>query len=168
MMTHSMVLTNVVIKTSKIFKQRCGIWQDGASAKEMTLTALVHRPPRVAVLGAVENCKLSITIHELLAAYCALNSFTSDVKNKHIKLMIDNTAVAVINHMGTNHSSECNASVIKMQSFCVKYNMWVTACHIPRNSNGIADRESRQFSQRDDECMLNKDVPNKMKILPRY
>jgi len=58
-MTHSMVLTNVVIKTSKIFKQRCGIWQDGAIAKEMTLTALVHRPPRVAVLGTVVNRKLS-------------------------------------------------------------------------------------------------------------
>lgn len=60
MMTHSMVLTNVVIKTSKIFKQRCGIWQDGAIAKEMTLTALVHRPPRVAVLGNVVNRKLHI------------------------------------------------------------------------------------------------------------
>ena len=60
MMTHSMVLTNVVIKTSTIFKRRCGIWQDGAIAKEMTLTALVHRPLRVAILGTVENRKISI------------------------------------------------------------------------------------------------------------
>ena len=64
MMTHSMVLTNVVIKTSKLFKQRRGIWQDSAIAKEMTLTALVHRPPRVAVLGTVENRKLSTGVME--------------------------------------------------------------------------------------------------------
>ena len=76
--------------------------------------------------------------------------------------MIDNTtAVAVINHMGTNHSNECNAIAIKIWSFCFKYNMWLTACHIPGKSNVVADRESRQFPKQDAEWMLNKDVLNK-------
>ena len=44
--------------------------------------------------------------------------------------MIDNTtAVAVINHMGTNHSNDCNSIAIKIWSFCFKHNMWLTACH---------------------------------------
>ena len=81
MMTHSMVLTNVVIKTSKIFKQRCGIWQDGAIAKEMTLTALVHRPPRVAVLGTVENRKLSIGVGGTLTFLNVCISICSALKD---------------------------------------------------------------------------------------
>ena len=76
--------------------------------------------------------------------------------------MIDNTtAVAVINHMGTNHSNECNAIAIKIWFFFVKYNMWLAACHIPGKSNVVADRESRQFSKQEAEWMLNKDVLNK-------
>ena len=54
-----------------------------------------------------------INVRELLTAYFALKSFKSDVKNKHIKLMIDNTtAVAVINHTGTSHSNECKHLVL--------------------------------------------------------
>ena len=103
-----------------------------------------------------------INVRELLAAYFALKSFKSDVENKHIKLMVDNTtAVAAINHMGTNHSNECNAIAIKIWSFCFKYSIWLTACHIPGKSNVVADRESRQFSKQDAEWMLNKDILNK-------
>ena len=65
-----------------------------------------------------------INAHELLAAYFALKSFKSDIKNKYIKLMIDNTtAIAVINHMGTNHSDDCNTIAIKIWYLCFKYNM---------------------------------------------
>ena len=99
---------------------------------------------------------------ELLAAYFALNCFISDVKNKHIKLMIDNTtAVAVINHMGTSHSDDCNSIAIKLWSLCFQHNMWLTACHIPGKLNVVADKESRQFFKQDAEWMLNKDVLNK-------
>ena len=99
---------------------------------------------------------LHINVREILAAYFAVKSFTSQVENKHIRLMVDNTtAVAVINHMGTNHSDDCNSAVIKLWTFCFEHGVWLTACHIPGKSNVIADKESRDFHRQDAEWMLN-------------
>ena len=76
--------------------------------------------------------------------------------------MIDNTiTVAVINHMSTIHSNECSEIAINIWSFCLNYHMWLTACHIPGESNVVADRVSTQFSKQDAEWMLNKEVLNK-------
>ena len=66
--------------------------------------------------------------------------------------MLDNTtAVAVINHMGTNHN--CN---IKIWNFCYVYQILITACHIPGEYNAVADKESRIFYKQDAEWMLSK------------
>ena len=90
---------------------------------------------------------------ELLAAYFALKSFRTQVTNKHVKLMIDNTtAVAVINHMGTNHSHNYNVLATKFWNFCYENRIWITACHIPGEDNVEADRESRCFFKQDAEC----------------
>ena len=60
-----------------------------------------------------------INVLELLAAYFALKSFRTQVTNKHVNLMIDNTtAVAVINHMAINHCHNCNVLAIKIGNFC--------------------------------------------------
>ena len=98
-----------------------------------------------------------INVLELLAAYFALKSFRTQVANKHVKLMIDNTtAVAVINHMGTNHSHNCNVLATKIWNFCYENRIWITACHIPGEDNVEADRESRCFFKQDAEWMLSR------------
>ena len=98
-----------------------------------------------------------INVLELLAAYFALKSFKTQLVNKHVKLMLDNTtAVAVINHMGTNHSHNCNTMAIKIWNFCYANQIWITACHIPGEYNVIADKESRIFYKQDAEWMLSK------------
>ena len=105
---------------------------------------------------------LHINGHKILAAYFAIKSFTSQVENKHIRLMVDHTtAVAVINHMGTNHSDDCNSAVIKLLTFCFEHGVWLTACHIPGKSNVIADKESRDFQRQDAEWMLNPTILRK-------
>ena len=105
---------------------------------------------------------LHINVREILAAYFAVKSFTSQVENKHIRLVVDNTtAVAVIYHMGTNHSDGCNSAVIKLWTFCFEHGVWLTACHIPGKSNVIADKESRDFHRQDAEWMLNPTILRK-------
>ena len=72
--------------------------------------------------------------------------------------MMDNTtAVAVINHMGTNHSHNCNIVATKIWNFCYENQMWITACHIPGEDNVIAEKESRCFFKQDAEWMLSKE-----------
>ena len=55
--------------------------------------------------GSLRNMILIQNVREILAAYVVVQSFTPQVQNKHLKLMVDNTtAVAVMNHMDTNHT----------------------------------------------------------------
>ena len=62
-----------------------------------------------------------INVLELLAAYFARKSFKTELTNKHVKLMMDNTtAVAVIYHMGTNHNHNCNVVAIQILNFFTK------------------------------------------------
>ena len=123
-----------------------------------------------AVLGDVSTCGRwfpseldhHINIREILAAYFTVKSFTSQIENKHIRLMVDNTTpVAVINHMGTNHSDGCTSGVIKLWTFCFELGVWLTACHIPSKSNVIADKESRDFHRQDTGWVLNPTVVRK-------
>ena len=99
---------------------------------------------------------LHINVCEILAAYFAVQRFKTQVQNNHVKLMVDNTtAVALTNHMGTNHSDDCSSTVVKLWTFCFEHGVWPTACHIPGKSNVIADKESRDFHRQDAEWMLN-------------
>ena len=69
--------------------------------------------------------------------------------------MVDNTtAVAVIHHMGTNHSDDCSSAVIKLWTLCFEHGVWLTACHIPGKSIVLPDKESRDFHRQDAEWML--------------
>ncbi|CAB4032023.1 Pol poly, partial [Paramuricea clavata] len=70
--------------------------------------------------GVLDSCSMGgswtaveaqqhINYLELLAAFFTLKSFINHLRNKHVKIMIDNTtAVSVINNKGTNHSEQCN------------------------------------------------------------
>lgn len=97
---------------------------------------------------------------EILAVFLALQSFSSVIAGKHVKLLVDNTtAVFSINNMGTCHSKGNNTSVVKMWEWCIINNVWLTVAHIPGRQNTAADRESRA-SQRETEWSLNKDIFN--------
>jgi hypothetical protein len=97
---------------------------------------------------------------EILAVFLALQSFSSAVAGKHVKLLVDNTtAVFSINNMGTCHSKANNTLVAKIWEWCIINNTWLTVAHIPGKQNTAADRESRA-SRRETEWSLNKDIFN--------
>jgi hypothetical protein len=92
------------------------------------------------------EAKAHINVLETTAAFLALQSFCSRTINKHVRLELDNTAaVAYVNNMGGNQSSECNAIVRQVWIWCIQKNIWVSATHIPGVTNVEADKRSRQF-----------------------
>ena len=95
---------------------------------------------------------------ELLAVFLGLPAFYQTHHDIHVRLMIDNsTAVAVINHMGTSHSTVLNALCKQIWEWCVLRNIWISAAHIPGKANTEADLESRE-NRTETEWMLNKDL----------
>ena len=93
---------------------------------------------------------------ELLAAYFAIKSFQFQISNKHVRLMLDNSAaVCIINRKGTTHNNTCNDIVVQLWEFCQKHNILLNAYHIPGTENITADTESRLFTNYDAEWMLN-------------
>lgn len=88
-----------------------------------------------------------INYRELKAGLFALQSFLSEVENKHVRLMMDNTtAVACVNHMGTSHSRVCNEITFTIWQWCLQHNVWISAAFIPGKENTAADYESRHFN----------------------
>ena len=86
-----------------------------------------------------------INFLEINAAYFALKSFHVALANKHVTIMIDNTAaVRIINNMGTCHNPQCNDIAIQIWEFCVQNNIWLTAAQLPGSTNLVADMESRK------------------------
>ena len=81
---------------------------------------------------------------ELKAVFFALQCFLSKLQNKHVRLMIDSTtAVACINHMGTNHLLSCNQITQATWNWCISNKIWISTAHIPGRENVVADHESR-------------------------
>ena len=63
----------------------------------------------------------------------------------HIRLKIENpSSVAVIYHMGTNHSAQLNTMNNEIWEWCIARNLWISAGHIAGKSNVEADQASRQ------------------------
>ena len=86
-----------------------------------------------------------INYFEILAVLTTLKSFHNNVKDKHVRVLIDNTtAVATLNHMGTSHSRDCNSGCRLVWDWCVSNGIWLSTAHIPGASNILADKESRQ------------------------
>ena len=96
-----------------------------------------------------------INIVELKAALFALKSFAYQLKEKHVKIMIDtSSAVFIITNMDTSHSDECNSIAIEIWEFCIQKQIWLTAAHLPGSDNIVADKECRTL-YKDGEWMLN-------------
>ena len=100
----------------------------------------------------------NINYLELLAAFLALKSFCSRLRNQHIKLNIDNTtAVAYISHMGGSKSQVCNDLAKELWLWCISRCIWVSVSHLPGIQNVTADRKSRNFHD-ETEWMLKPEV----------
>ena len=60
---------------------------------------------------AEKESRQHINVLELIAGFIGLKTFAKKKDNIHIRLRIDNTtAVSTINHIGKNHSNDCNAT----------------------------------------------------------
>ncbi|XP_062570047.1 uncharacterized protein LOC134232103, partial [Saccostrea cucullata] len=98
-----------------------------------------------------------INFLELKAAYLALTRMCKHLKDCHVKLYLDNTvAVTYINKMGGKIET-LNELTKQFWEFCIKRNIWVTACHIAGVENVEADYLSRNFNP-DMEWMLDPEI----------
>ena len=94
----------------------------------------------------------------MLAIKLALESFEEQVKQKHVKLMVDNmTALTILNNMGTSRSWKLNELNKDIWDWCIVRGIWLTAVHIPGVNNLIADRES-SLNRREIEWTLNQEL----------
>ena len=109
-----------------------------------------------------EESVLHINVLELIAAFFGLKCFCSEMKNQHIRLLLDNsTAVSYINAMGGMKSNMCNKVAKTIWEWCTLRNLWITACHIPGVTNQAADTASRAFNDRT-EWMIDKIIFEKI------
>lgn len=104
-----------------------------------------------------QESKHHINVLEMLAVSLGLKSFFSNQQNVHIQVRSDNTCtVAYINAMGGIKSEKCNQLAIRIWSWCIDRNIWLSATHVPGVSNE-ADFSSRNFNE-NVEWMLNKKI----------
>ena len=98
---------------------------------------------------------------ELKAVLLGLQSLCSDVLNKHIRILSDNTTtVAYINAMGGIRSNKCNEIASEIWAWCsARQNVWISAAHIPGSVNVDADKESRNALE-STEWSLNNTIFN--------
>jgi hypothetical protein len=88
-----------------------------------------------------------INFLELKAAFLGLQSFISDLRHKHICLLIDNTtAISYLNRKGGTHPKSLSDVAISIWSWCLERNLLVHAEHIPGVQNYLADSLSRKQS----------------------
>ena len=102
---------------------------------------------------------------ELKAVFFALCSLCDNVRNKHIRILSDNTTtVCYINNMGGSKSRACNIIAKKICQFALERNNFLSSAHLPGTQNMLADRESRVFNYRT-EWMLHQDIFQKLSLL---
>ena len=90
--------------------------------------------------------QLHINALEMKDAFFALQTFCQDLRDQHVRVMIDNTtAVTYINNMGGSHSAICNSLATEICFWCIDKNLWISAAHLPGTSNVAADKASLVF-----------------------
>ena len=105
---------------------------------------------------SAKEAHIHISIKEMIAIYYAIRSFKDLLKDRHVRVLCDNTtAVAVLNKMGSTRSSACNVMAQKIWKYCLPNNIYITCAHIPGVENVVPDKESRtEYKQA--EWMLDK------------
>ncbi|XP_068716794.1 uncharacterized protein [Montipora capricornis] len=90
--------------------------------------------------------QLHINALEMKAAFFALQTFCQNLRDQHVRVIIDNTtAVTYINDMGGSHSAICNSLAREIWCRCIDRNLWLSAAPLPGTSNVAADKASRVF-----------------------
>ena len=109
---------------------------------------------------SAKEANIHINIKEMIAIYYAIRSFRHHLKNKHVRVLTDNTtAVAVLNKMGSTRSPACNLMAQKIWNYCFQDSIYITCAHIPGVENTVPDKESRtEYKQA--EWMLDKRLYN--------
>ncbi|KAK3101647.1 hypothetical protein FSP39_005170 [Pinctada imbricata] len=83
---------------------------------------------------------------ELLACFFALKSFCKLHSGIYVKIMMDNTtAVSYVNNMGGITSLKLDRLAKDLWLWCIERNIWISASHIPGETNVCADHKSRKF-----------------------
>ena len=86
----------------------------------------------------------------------AMKALCPNVSNKHIKVLVDNSAtVGAINNMGSSKSLTLNDQIKMIWLWILSRGNWLTSSHIPGILNVEADEESRK-SESKTEWKLNK------------
>lgn len=97
-----------------------------------------------------------INVKEMLAVKFALQIFAKEIKNKHIRLRVDNmVTLHVINNMGTCKNDELNLIAKQIWIFAYERGLWLSTEYVASEDNQ-ADAPSREPSiNMDAEWMLN-------------
>ena len=104
-----------------------------------------------------------INFLELKAGFIAVTTFCKEMRDCHVRLLMDNTvAVTYISKMGGKIES-LNTLTISMWEFCIVRNIWLSASHIAGVENSEADFLSRNRNI-DLEWMLDRDVYRQIEI----
>ncbi|XP_069102164.1 uncharacterized protein [Argopecten irradians] len=83
---------------------------------------------------------------ELQAAFLTLQCFCSTKSNIHVRLYLDNTvAVNYINNMG-GKTTALTTLTQNIWMWCIRRDIWLSACHVPGVQNTEADKLSRSLS----------------------
>ena len=89
---------------------------------------------------------LHINALELKAAFLALESLASHLRDCHILLLLDNiTAISFINHKGGTRSHTLSDLALDMWTWCLQRGITVHAEHLPGSCNIETDRISRRL-----------------------
>jgi hypothetical protein len=95
---------------------------------------------------SVSEALFHINVLELMAIELALQSYCALDRDRHIRIMSDNTtAIAGINKQGSTRSLECNAVAHSIWLWALPRRIWLTAAHVPGIENVEADAASREF-----------------------
>lgn len=101
---------------------------------------------------------------ELQAVFFASCSLCDNVRNKHIRILSDNTTtVCYINNMGGSISRACNI-IAKIWQFALERYNFLSSAHLPGKQNMLADRESSMFNDQT-EWILHQDIFQKLSLL---
>ena len=97
---------------------------------------------------SLEEQRYHINFLQLKAVLLGLKSLCGAFSEKHILVQSDNTTtVAYLNAMGRIKAIPCNEIATMIWDWCLKYNIWLSATHIPGSKNIQADKESRVLKE---------------------
>ena len=101
---------------------------------------------------------------ELLAAFLAIQCFAKQERSINILVKMDTvTAVTYLNKMGGTHSLDLCQLALSMWAWCLQWDIYLMAEHLPGKENLVADEESRMMKDRCD-WMLNPAIFNRIQL----